>query len=120
MQTPLAIAFRHFEPSEDLRSEVLKQAKRLEKFSARITSCHVVVTGPGPRSKRGGLFGVEIRISMPEHKDILITRTHAEAHEREHAQVAIREAFAAAQRQIEDAVRNMRGQVKTHSTENSG
>jgi cold shock CspA family protein len=34
--------------------------------------------------------------------------------------VAIRDAFAAAQRQIEDCVREMRGQVKPHEAEDHG
>jgi cold shock CspA family protein/ribosome-associated translation inhibitor RaiA len=120
MQTPMEITFRHCEASEDLRSEIVRQAKRLEKYSSRITSCHVTVVGPGRRHKQGGVFGVELRIALPEHKDIIVTKTHGDVHEREHALVAISEAFGAAQRQIEDAMRGMRGQVKTHSIENHG
>ncbi|MGO9233100.1 MAG: HPF/RaiA family ribosome-associated protein, partial [Methylocella sp.] len=37
---------RNSEPSEAIRSEVEKQAKRLEKFHDRITSCHVTVIAP--------------------------------------------------------------------------
>jgi ribosome-associated translation inhibitor RaiA len=43
MQVPLDITFQNSEPSEAIRSEVAKQAKRLEKFHDRITSCHVTV-----------------------------------------------------------------------------
>ena len=46
MQVPLDITFQNSEPSEAIRSEVEKQAKRLEKFHDRITSCHVTVTAP--------------------------------------------------------------------------
>ena len=57
---------------------------------------------------------------MPEHKDILVTKTHDDAPEHEHVAVAIKDAFDAAQRQIEDAVREMRGQVKPHQSEDHG
>ncbi len=67
MQVPVEIAFRHCEPSGEIRSEVDKQVRRLEKFSPRVTSCRVVVTGPQTRRRRGGLFEVELRIAMPEH-----------------------------------------------------
>ena len=120
MQTPFDIAFRHCEPSEDIRAEIAAQAQRLEKFSSRITSCHVVVNGPQTRHKNGELFHIQIRVAMPEGKDVVVDRPHAGAGEREHARVAIREAFAAAARQIEDAARDMRGEVKAHATESHG
>ena len=46
MQTPVEIAFRYCEPSDEIRSEIAAQVQRLEKFSARITSCRVVVAPP--------------------------------------------------------------------------
>ncbi len=120
MQVPLEIAFQHGEPSEAMRSEIARQVKRLERFSQRITGCHVVVDGPHTRHREGDLFKIDIRIAMPEHHDVVVTRTHGDAREREHALVAIREAFAAAARQIEDVERDMRGQVKKHAAENHG
>ncbi|MGD1037170.1 MAG: HPF/RaiA family ribosome-associated protein [Roseiarcus sp.] len=120
MQVPLEIAFLHCEPSEEIRSEIAKQVKRLEKFSHRITSCHVAIDGPQTRHREGGLFKIDIRIAMPEHHDVIVTRTHDNARERQHALVAIREAFGAAARQVEDVERDMRGQVKEHVAEEHG
>src|SRR5208337_3054667 len=90
MQTPVAIAFRYCEPSEEIRSEIAAQVQRLEKFSPRITSCRVVVNGPQSRHRRGDLFQVELRIAMPERKDVVVDRRHNDAPEREHVLVAIR------------------------------
>jgi hypothetical protein len=42
---------------------------------------------------------------------ILVSKAHGDAPEHEHVMVAIKDAFAAAQRQIKDAAREMRGQV---------
>jgi cold shock CspA family protein/ribosome-associated translation inhibitor RaiA len=112
MQAPIEIAFQHCEPSEEIRAEVAKQAKRLEKFSDRITSCHVAIAGPQTRHRQGDVFKIDVRIAMPEHRDVIVTRTHGEAPEREHPLVAVREAFDAAVRQIEDFARDARGQVK--------
>jgi ribosome-associated translation inhibitor RaiA len=119
MQAPIEIAFQHCEPSEEMRAEIAKQAKRLEKFSHRITSCHVAIAGPQTRHRHGGLFKIDVRIAMPEHKDVIVTRTRGDAPEREHPLVAIREAFDAAVRQVEDVAREMRGQVKDHVAEGS-
>jgi hypothetical protein len=46
---------------------------------------------------------------MHERKEIVVAKTHGDAHEREHPLVAIREAFDEAIRQIGDAAREMRG-----------
>ena len=62
----------------------------------------------------GDVFKVNLRIAMPQHKDIVVTRSHGDVPENAHPLVAIRNAFAAAQRQIEDAAREMRGEVKVH------
>jgi cold shock CspA family protein len=120
MQVPLDIAFENSEPSQAIRSEVEKQAKRLERFHDRITSCNVAVIAPRTRHRKGGLFKIDIRIAMPEHKDVIVTRAHDDIREHEHVVVAIKDAFGAAQRQIEDAVREMRGQVKPHEAEDHG
>ena len=109
MQTPLEIAFQNSKPSEAVRSEIERQARRLERFSDRITSCRVTVVAPQTRHRRGDLFKIDIRIAMPDHKDVIVTKTHDDAPEHEHVLVAVRDAFAAAQRQIEDCVREMRG-----------
>jgi cold shock CspA family protein/ribosome-associated translation inhibitor RaiA len=120
MQVPLDITFQNSEPSEAIRSEVEKHAKRLEKFHDRITSCKVAIIAPPGRHRKGELFKIDIRIAMPEHKDIFVTKTHGDTPEHEHFEVAIKDAFGAAQRQIEDAVREMRGQVKPHVPEDHG
>ena len=103
MQVPLDITFQNSEPSETIRSEVERQAKRLEKFHDRITSCHVTIVAPTMRRRKGELFAINIRVAIPHHKDILVSKTHGDAPEHEHVMVAIKDAFAAAQRQIEDA-----------------
>lgn len=119
MQIPLDISFQNSEPSEAIRAEVEKQAKRLEKFHDRITGCNVTVITPQTRHKTGDLFKIDIRIGIPDHKNVIVTKTHGDSPEHEHFVVAIKDAFSAAQRQIEDAVREMRGAVKQHETEDS-
>jgi cold shock CspA family protein len=115
MQAPPEIAFRHYEPSNEVRSQIEREVKRLEKFGPRITGCNVVIEGPGAHHRRGAPFKVSLRIAMPKRKEIAVSRTHADAQQREHPLAAIREAFNEAIRQIEDASREMRGDVKEHA-----
>ena len=120
MQVPLEIAFKNIEPSEAMKAEIEKEARRLERFFKRITSCHVTVTGQNGHHRHGVPFKVDIRIALPDHKDIIVNKTHADVAQHEYVSVAIKDAFAAAQRQIEDAVREMRGDVKPHEPEDHG
>jgi cold shock CspA family protein len=120
MQVPLEVSFENCEAPEAIRPEIEKHAKRLEKFHGRITSCKVAVIAPQTRHRKGEAFKIAIRIAMPEHKDILVTKTHGGTPEHERVMVAIKDAFGKAQRQIEDAIRKMRGQVKTHELQDHG
>jgi hypothetical protein len=88
MQVPLEITFQNSEPSETLRSEVERQAKQ--------------IVAPTMRRRKGELFAINIRVAIPQHKDILVSKTHGDAPEHEHVMVAIKDAFSAAQRQIQN------------------
>ncbi len=115
MQSSVEVAYRHFQPSDAMRSEIAAQLRRLEKVGRDITSCRVVVTGPEHGRRNGDPFEVELRIALPQHKDVIVGRRRGDTPEHEHALVAIRQAFDAARRQIEEAEREMRGDVKAHA-----
>ena len=99
MQVPVEIVFRNCEPTEAIRAEVEKCVQRLEKFSDRLTSCHVVIQAPETRHRHGDAYKVVLRIAMPRHKDIVVDRMPADEGENGYPLVAIRNAFAAAVRQ---------------------
>ncbi len=120
MQVPAEISFQNYEPSEPIRAEIEKQISRLEKFSDRITSCHVTIIGPQTRHRQGEEFKVDLRLAMPQHKDIIVNKSHNDSAQNEHILVAIKNAFATAQRQIEDAARDLRGEIKSHVPEEHG
>lgn len=116
MQNLLEIVFERMEPSDAVRARIEKEASRLERFNDRITSGRVVVTAPGHRRQHGGLFGVRIHLVLPGGKEVIAERNPSEDHSHEDAYVAIRDAFAAARRQLQDKTRRQRGKVKSHET----
>lgn len=67
-----------------------------------------------PATTTGGLYGVNIRLALPQGRAIEIGRT-PKADER-HADVnfAINDAFKRARRRLQDQVRRMRGQTEIH------
>ena len=113
MQSPLNISFRNMDPSEAIETRVREKAEKLERLYDRIISCEVVVGAPHRNHQKGKLYDVRINLSVPGD-DINVGRTGPQNHAHEDVYVAIRDAFAAAGRQLEDHVRKMRGDVKSH------
>lgn len=113
MQLPLQITFRHMESSPAVETRIRERAEELERFFDRLVSCRVIVESAHPRRHQGSLFRVRIDIKAPG-AEIVVGRDPAARHAHEDVHVAVRDAFDAARRLLEDHVRKGRGQVKTH------
>ncbi len=119
MQEPLRIAFRNIEPPIGAEEEVRTRANELERFFDRIIACSVVLEAHHRHHREGNLYHVRIELIVPE-REILVRREPPEHHAHEDMHVAIRDAFDAAQRQLQDHAREMRGDVKTHAAPTIG
>jgi ribosomal subunit interface protein len=108
MKTPLQITIRGIEHSDALETHIRDKANKLDEFFDRIMSCRVVVEVPHKHHHQGKQFTVRIDIGVPG-SEIVVNRDHAED-----VYVALRDAFDAAKRQLEDYARKIRGDVKTH------
>ena len=111
---PLQITFRHMDPSPALADRIRTLVSRLEKFDARITHCHVIVAPPPRHSRHGALYDFHIDIALPD-QIIAVRRAHAAAPAHKDPYVALRDAFRAARRKLEDYRRTRRGDIKNHS-----
>jgi cold shock CspA family protein len=120
MQVPLRIILKNVPEPSGAREEVAKAACVLERFYDRITSCRVAVSNPDVRHRKGGLYDVHIRLSVPKQGDIAVTRRAEDQREREHLRVALRKAFAQARRRLQDAARELRGDVKAKAEQGHG
>lgn len=114
MKLPLQITFRHTEPSPALETRIRELAARLERFSAHIMRCHVIVEPPAHHRRQGFLYDFRIAITLPDG-EIAIRHAHPADHAHEDPYVALRDAFLAARRQLEDYERKRRGDVKTRA-----
>lgn len=101
MKLPLQITVRHMEPSPALEARIRELAARLDKFSASIMRCHVIVAAPAKHKHQGGLFEVRIDLTVPGNQ-IAIHRSPPLDHSHEDPYVALRDAFRTARRQLED------------------
>jgi cold shock CspA family protein/ribosome-associated translation inhibitor RaiA len=115
MQIPLQIAFEGgLEASEALRSRIEREAHKLERFHDQIISCRVAVIGRSGRHHKGDLYQVRLQITVPGRPDVMIDRNPSADHAHEDAFVAVRDAFDAARRQLQDHDRRVQGKVKVH------
>ena len=115
MQIPLELTFHNMDRSDAVEANVRERASKLERYFDRIIGCRVVVEAPHKHSHKGIVYEVRIDISVPG-KEIVVNRSGAKNHAHEDVYVAVRDAFSAAARQLEDHARKTRGQVKTHET----
>jgi ribosome-associated translation inhibitor RaiA/cold shock CspA family protein len=119
MHSPLQITFRHMDPSPALEARIRQRGEELDQFFDRITSCRVVVECRHPRHQQGKLFEVRIDLTVPG-AEIVVGRDTGANHAHEDAHVAVRDAFDAARRRLEDHARDRRGAVKLHVVPDHG
>jgi cold shock CspA family protein/ribosome-associated translation inhibitor RaiA len=108
MQSPLELINRtNTELPAALEAEVREKAARLERYYQPIMGCRVRVEGPDRHHRKGffsvhldiALVGAEITVSRQQSDDLVL---------------AVRDAFDAARRQLEDHARHQRGDIKLH------
>ena len=108
MQLTPQITLRDVPHSEAAERKIIEKISKLETYYNRIMSCRVAVEAPQRRRHQGKLFKVRIDISVPG-KELVINKI-----EHEDLYVAIRDAFNAAGRKVEEFSRKQRGDVKIH------
>ena len=119
MHLPLQITFRQMEPSPALETRVRELAQRLDRFSSQIMSCHVVIEAPHRHQHQGKLYEVRVDLTVPG-SEIVASKQHSERHSHEDVHVALRDAFRAVRRQLENYERERRQDVKHHEPLPSG
>jgi ribosome-associated translation inhibitor RaiA len=111
MRLPLQITFRHMDRSPSLEAGIRRKADELDQLFDRIISCRVVVECRHRHHHQGNLFDVHIDLSLPGSQ-VVAGRNHPISHAHEDAHAAMRDAFDAARRQIEDHIRAIRDDAK--------
>jgi ribosomal subunit interface protein len=109
MQVPLQITVRNMQQSDALEAHIRDKVAKLAEFHPRITSCRVTVEQSARHHHKGRPFQVRVDVRVPQH-ELVATRS-----ENEDVYVALRDAFDAIRRQLEDVARQSRGDVKTHA-----
>jgi ribosomal subunit interface protein len=115
MRLPLQVTFRNMDRSQALEADIEEKISKLDQFYDHIMSCRVVVEAGHKHHQQGNLFAVSIHLSVPG-RELVVSRNPQENQAHEDAYVAVRDAFDALRRQLEDFVSTHRGEVKAHES----
>ncbi len=114
MQVPLEIVFHNVDRSAAVEAAVRERADKLEQFADNITSCRVTIEAPHRNHQQGTLYTVRVDLRFPGGEAIA-NRSPSADHSHEDVYVAVRDAFKATKRQLQDRQHILRGDVKAHA-----
>ena len=113
MLIPIQISLYGIAPSNTLDHAIRDKATKLERIYDRVAGCRVVLSVDARRERQARQFSVHVGIKVPGG-EIAVTHEHdANVH------VALRDAFAAARRKLEDYAREKRAPSATSAPERS-
>ena len=113
MQIPLQITYRDLHATPAIEARLRQEARKLEHFHDRMVSCRVVLSAPHRRHHKGRLYHVRIDITLPG-AEVVVNREPRARRAHEDVMIAIRDAFDAAARRLQEHARKRRGEVKQH------
>ena len=104
MSIPTEVKFLNADRSEALEARIRERVERLERFHDGLLACEVVVSAPHQHKHKGHVYRVAVRLELPGG-ELLANRGSEKDHAHEDPYVAVRDAFDAMKRQLEDHVR---------------
>lgn len=114
METPAEIDFQGMSGSPKIKDDIAQHIAELEDRFGRVTACRVVLKAPSGRHQTGGLYEVNIRLALPDGREVNVADTpHADERHSDLA-FALNDAFKRARRRLQDHARRLRGDVKHH------
>jgi putative sigma-54 modulation protein len=113
------VTFRNLQNSSWLEREIRQRAGKLETYCPKIIACRVLIGKPHRYNVNGSRYNVHIDIVVPG-EEIAVThsphfRKQSEDGLRKDILTVVRDAFAAAKRQLQEYVRRRRLEVKAHT-----
>ena len=113
MEIPPKITFRNMEPSHAIEARIRERIDKLEHVYGRLTGCQIAIEAPHRHHQHGKLYRVRVHAILPR-MEVVAGRDPGDHHAHEDVYVALRDAFDAVERRLEDCARRQRGAVKTH------
>lgn len=114
MQIPVSLTERRIDLPDGARERIITKAEQLERYYDRITRCDIIVETPHNSKRSGVNYRVRIDMTVPGAELVVERDPDPDLN------IAIRDAFDAARRRLEDFTRVQRRDVKVHEPEPMG
>jgi ribosomal subunit interface protein len=111
MPASVKITSRDFRIPQWLEDEIREKAAKLERYSSDIIDCEVAIEAPVGHHRKGGPYNVRIDMQVKGAELVVSNKPN------EDLQAAVRDAFDAARRQLEDHSRQLQRETKRHDSE---
>jgi ribosomal subunit interface protein len=105
------ITYRGMEHSPAFDDRIRELANKLEEFNPKITSCHVIVSEPDRKKRKGKHFEVHVDVHVPGREVVATLKAHEDPY------MAATEAFHVLMRQLDEDLDVRRGETKRHVDE---
>lgn len=106
---PIQITIRDMPVSSAIETYIRKRAEKLNRFYNRISSCRIVIELPQKHKRQGKLYNVRIDLTVPGKELVVTHKTNQDIY------IALRDAFKAIERQLEEHSHKRHGRVKMHN-----
>ncbi|MBN8873981.1 MAG: ribosome-associated translation inhibitor RaiA [Rhodospirillales bacterium] len=108
MAADVRISFRGMESSPAVEAQVQRRLAELEQVSDRISACRVTLEMGHRHHRHGNIYHVHVDLSIPG-RQIIVNRESGHDHAHEDIYVALRDAFDAARRQLQEHMARVSG-----------
>jgi ribosome-associated translation inhibitor RaiA len=130
-EIPVQVTFRHMPVSRAVVERVTHEAQKLRRYAEAIKHCHAVVIAPHRHLRRGRRYAVHLELGLPRQLVAIAheppararvasaekpTKRHEVAGSAKDLSVEIRRVFDVARRRLQDHMRLLRGDVKSHAS----
>jgi ribosome-associated translation inhibitor RaiA len=114
MRSTPQIIWQNLSPSDTSEAKIRKHIAKLEKFADRLSDCRVVIAVPHRHHHQGNIYHVQINLNVPGAV-LIVNRQPPAQQAHEDLDLAIRDAFESAERQVQEYGRQRRSTSKTQA-----
>jgi ribosome-associated translation inhibitor RaiA len=104
MTTLVEVHFHGIEKSDAVEQRVREKIAKLQRHFERMTSCRVAIEATQRNPQKPKVYQIRIEIGVPRRRPIVIGHERTGSHANEELGLAIRDAFEAAMRKVDDTI----------------
>ncbi len=120
MNVPIEISFHHLLHSDEIEDLIRRQVEKLERTCRHLSSCRVVIEESQHRRHTSNPYRVRIDMMVPPGHEVAVNYENKDTRTPPSLGAVVRDAFAAARRQLQKLTELQRSDVKSHPEQEAG